>query len=481
MKFWKGEKIRICFFIVMICICLLVPVLVVWNTAKKQALIYGNTYYSVLPMMCRQLEECKGNKIVVIGNSAVAFGVDSLLLEELLKKEGYDYSVCNFGLYGAIGTRAMLDLSEEYIAEGDIVLFMPEAILQSQSLYFSANELWYALEGKEELVWNLESELTTEMLANYVLFTSKRQEQTEEVLVSGIYAKSSFDANLDLKNYERPFNEMEDGVDSNNLISLDKVCPTEEYFAYVNAYYRRICEKGAQMYFAYGPMNQEALTGDKNAYCSRLGEGYEFSIIGGFESGVMESCWFYDSNFHLNASGMTVYTVRLFDMLKTHWGDTTVTEYSLPAMPLKSEETEKQEILYGDNTDADCFAYEENGNGYRIIGVNEKGKQKSQLTIPAFYQEKKVNGIKAETFEETALLRRIIVQENLQTLPDYLFSKCTGLREIVLRHTSPQDISVGYHLLAGTTAYISVPKSAKSAFENNYFWGYYAEKMVGYE
>ena len=42
---------------------------------------YGKTYYAVLPKMFDKLKKTTGKKIVVVGNSAVAFGLDPKLAE----------------------------------------------------------------------------------------------------------------------------------------------------------------------------------------------------------------------------------------------------------------------------------------------------------------------------------------------------------------------------------------------------------------
>ena len=69
---------------------------------------FGDTYYGELAPMWKKLKTAEGPKIVIVGNSAVAFGVDSALLQEELEADGFDYTVCNFGLYGAIGTQPLL-------------------------------------------------------------------------------------------------------------------------------------------------------------------------------------------------------------------------------------------------------------------------------------------------------------------------------------------------------------------------------------
>lgn len=69
------------------------------------------------------------------------------------------------------------------------------------------------------------------------------------------------------------------------------------------------------MLYSFAPMNEAAFSGyyepEIEAYYEFVSENFDFNIISDPYDYVMEREWFYDSNFHLNASGMTVRTVRL--------------------------------------------------------------------------------------------------------------------------------------------------------------------------
>ena len=79
---------------------------------------YGETFLGELKHKVRLLEETPGPRIVLVGGSGVAFGADS----ELMERELPGYTVVNFGMYAALGTTVMLDLSQPLLREGDIVL-----------------------------------------------------------------------------------------------------------------------------------------------------------------------------------------------------------------------------------------------------------------------------------------------------------------------------------------------------------------------
>lgn len=90
---------------------------------------YGDTFMGELKYKVRYLDEAPGPRIVLVGGSGVAFGVDSALMERELP----GYTVVNFGMYAALGTTVMLDLSQELIRSGDIVILIPEQQAQTLS------------------------------------------------------------------------------------------------------------------------------------------------------------------------------------------------------------------------------------------------------------------------------------------------------------------------------------------------------------
>jgi hypothetical protein len=96
---------------------------------------YSPTFYGALDEKYLRLTSTQGEKIVVVGGSSVAFGLDSKLLESYT-----GMPVVNFGLYADLGTKMMLDLSLAGISEGDVVILSPEIDAQTLSLFFNAED-----------------------------------------------------------------------------------------------------------------------------------------------------------------------------------------------------------------------------------------------------------------------------------------------------------------------------------------------------
>ena len=109
----KKTWIRIIAFVLLIC---LLPALLL-TVGASLPILYGNSYYAELAPLTERLDQSEGKKLVLIGGSNIAFGVDVDLLEQLLAEKGYSYTVCPYGLYAAVGCSAMLSLSENALKD----------------------------------------------------------------------------------------------------------------------------------------------------------------------------------------------------------------------------------------------------------------------------------------------------------------------------------------------------------------------------
>ena len=105
---------------------------------------YTQTYVGALEGMFDRLNSIDEPKVIVVGGSNVAFGLRSDLMEQEL-----GMPCVNFGLYGTIGTKAMLDLSKSNINKGDIVILATETTRQAMSMYFNPDAMLRALISRE--------------------------------------------------------------------------------------------------------------------------------------------------------------------------------------------------------------------------------------------------------------------------------------------------------------------------------------------
>ena len=208
----------------------------------------------------------------------------------------------------------------------------------------------------------------------------------------------------------------------------------------------------------------------------------DMEIMGHPADYVMDYEWFYDSNLHMNSSGMLAYTRQLVEDLKAQLALDTPTGIEVPEKP----DIPAGEVEEGDNADAACFTYkvvqdEAQGAEVAIVtGLTEEGRARAQLTIPSTYEGKQVTMFEAEVFRGDTALSRVVIPGSIRIIYDGSFSGCTRLQEIRLLHTAP--CGVGTDLFAGTEGFrIAVPASALEVFATHYNWGAYKEYLTGYE
>ena len=131
---------------------------------------YDESFLGELSDKCALLEQSPAPRIVLVGGSSLAFGVDSALLEQ----EFPGYTVVNFGLYAALGTQLMLELSDGQFREGDIVILSPEQQAQTLSCYFNAEAAWQALDGDFALLARLDPSHFGALLGQYPYFAARK-------------------------------------------------------------------------------------------------------------------------------------------------------------------------------------------------------------------------------------------------------------------------------------------------------------------
>ena len=124
------KKIRITVKITAALLAIVIPFLSVLFIAFISEPEFENHYANALGEKMDRLMEIKEDKIVIVGGSSVAFGYDSEIIEEYT-----GMPVVNFGMYAALGTKLMLDLSRAGIKKGDIVIVAPELDPQTLSMF----------------------------------------------------------------------------------------------------------------------------------------------------------------------------------------------------------------------------------------------------------------------------------------------------------------------------------------------------------
>ena len=432
---------------ILILILLLPAILLGYGASLPE--YYGESYYAQLPELYHKLKDTEGKKIVIVGGSNVAFGVNSAKMEQYLRDCGYDYTVCNFGLYAAVGTSAMLELSRDFIGEGDVVILAIEPTSETFSTYFGATAMLKCAESDGELLLHLNEAQQSNLVGNYLSYLQERANIQRTGLLpqaDGVYAKSSFDENGDLI-YDRVGNAMTLGYDTANPIDFDKITFEPAFVEQVNDYIAEAEEKGATVLMSFSPMNRGAIVdADEDTvyrFFLRLQDSFHCRIISDPNNYIMESGWFYDNNFHMNNAGAEIRTYTLTCDLMNHLGYYKQIPFKTPEMPPSIAQIEEDSA-----TGADFLFIPFGTNGLLISGLSDQGKEKTSLILPSTHNGKAVVGITDTAFAGNTTITDLTFPASIESIPDGAFNGCVNLTKLTLLHTDATP-AVGEKLLEG--------------------------------
>lgn len=433
--------------------------------------VYSNSFVGVLDEKVERLASVEGEKVVVIGGSSVAFGLDSALMEEYL-----GMPVVNFGLYAAIGTKAMLDLSLPHIGEGDIVVLAPETDAQTLSLYFSGENMWKAIDDAPSLLLDLKGDGKKEMLGSmYAHAADKLSVLLSEPLdPEGIYNAKSFNSYGDVS-APRENNIMTLYYDPNTPINPDPSIVSEDFLDYVNEYIA-LCEaKGAAVYFSYAPMNALALDASVteeslNAFARYLKDNIRCEHISMIESYILDAAYFYDTNYHLNDVGVKLRTKTLIEDIRFAMGNYQGVNIDVPEKPALPDADVK---FFETDENAQYFVYEALQNGAKkgslaIVGLTELGKQQKELTIPLGADHLKVTYLGANAFAG-GIVEKVTVPEgaNLRDIATGAFDN-SAVRRLDIRYEFVHDADELSPPASFGSVAVYVPKN--SVYLTHYDW-----------
>ena len=393
---------------------------------------FGDTFMGELKSKYERLKETSGKRIVLVGGSGVAFDCDSALMDDFFPS----YEIVNFGMYAGLGTKAVMDLSENYIHEGDIVILSPEQSEQTFSDYFNGEYMWQAADGAFGMLRDLKSENFEAMLGNFPRFALEKLNYVmkgQKPQTDSIYQKKSFNTYGDIELDTCRENILPNGYDVNQKVRFTEDVVQPEFMDYMNDWAKRLEKKGAVVWYRYCPVNKLSVEDmdDLAAYDVFLRQKLDFPVIGNPKNSLMEAEWFFDTNFHLNQPGKEVNTVQLIRDMKAMLGDDRAVTVELPEKPHRTWGDVSAETRIWTAKDSETYQGEET----------------------------------------------IVIPENVTQIEDYAFSNCAGLKQIVLEQKDPSKCIVGQHLLDGTGAEILVPQMSVDSYKRNYFWSVYAGRI----
>ena len=257
------------------------------------------------------LENTPSPRIILIGGSNVAFGIDSELMESRL-----GLPVVNMGMHGGIGESSYREVFEQ-LRSGDIVILMPEYLIFAPGELFQGNDVvlaqWMEYD-LEKLRLVSPSRVPTILLGIAQIKTNRRLAALflNSDLERGVYVAHNFNAHGDFIGHVDASEPIKRLQDEPYIKSSNYNRKVYEYFERFNLdAYRR----GATVYFEF-PASRALnckQTGEERfrEFYDALLDWTTIPVLTALDEICYPDSYFYDTNYHLNGVGRQVMTERI--------------------------------------------------------------------------------------------------------------------------------------------------------------------------
>lgn len=293
------------------------------------ALMIGLVFISTTPdekhlyqaslLKSKLLRDTPSPRIIIVGGSNVAFGIDSELMEQEL-----GMPVINDGLHVALGIAPINEI-KHYLRANDIVIISLEYynFTDEQSFFGQPQYLADWVEFSPERIWYLHEPLK-QMPSIYTIMLERKVNRQLNYYLNGFsyeagrnfYSGNLFNEHGDFIGHlgegnKRQF-EIADSVYPINLI--------EEAYVYLEDFNQFALSKGAKVFHeaqAHRQTNCDR-TGKKelNKFFSRIRTKTTIYLLTDLDQLCLPDNYFYDTPYHLNEQGRRVRTERLIENLK---------------------------------------------------------------------------------------------------------------------------------------------------------------------
>ncbi|MCI0552861.1 MAG: hypothetical protein L0287_18070 [Anaerolineae bacterium] len=260
-------------------------------------------------------------RIIIVGGSNVAFGIDSKLVEQEL-----GMNVINDGLHVALGI-APLNEIKKFLRPGDIVIISLEYynFTDNQSFYGQPQYLADWVEFSPERIWFIH-ESYQQMPSIYTIMLQRKINRQLNYYLYGF----SYEAGRNFYSGDL-FNKYGDfighlGEHSNRQYEIaDSVYPVNQLdaaFVYLEDFNQFAQAKGALVLYeaqAHRQTNCER-TGERNLnrFFNLLKSRTTIPVLTNLDQLCLPDDYFYDTPYHLNEDGRRVRTERLIANLKNY-------------------------------------------------------------------------------------------------------------------------------------------------------------------
>lgn len=271
----------------------------------------------------RLLEEQPSPRIIFIGGSNVAFGVDSEAIGKQLGR-----NPVNMGLHGSLGLEFMLNEVVASLRAGDVVVVSPEyEIFRESYSSGSGSRLFLVLEARTENIKYIGLSNVRPLLDDGYFIMGGILDNVADYLKGAPGAGSVNDPTSIYK--RKGFNRYGDFVEHRGKPSkAENLCPrcseimtggTGRILLLLNRFNEECKRKGAKLFYSYPAVPDEFLESHEQRImeiADRVRGGLSFPVIDTPREMAYPLDNFYDTSYHLTFAGTERRAAHLVERLK---------------------------------------------------------------------------------------------------------------------------------------------------------------------
>lgn len=215
--------------------------------------VFDPTYQAVIQRKYEKLLQTDTQKIILVGGSNLAFGMDEEYLENAT-----GYQVVNLGLHAGFGHKFNAELAKGNINPGDVVVIAFEYGWIDAMDDMDIDLVMSGIDQNLSMYKHVPLDKYPDVLGNLFTYASKKRVQGE---CYGVYSASAFDAEGKMI-FDRPNAEgILDYANKKNLYGTVDVSAgiTEESAEFVREFKAYVEKQGASVYFAAAPVLKDAV------------------------------------------------------------------------------------------------------------------------------------------------------------------------------------------------------------------------------
>ena len=259
-----------------------------------------------------RLITAKKPKMVFVGGSNLTYGMISPEVAEAFP----DYEIINYGNRYETPAAFYLECISKWLGEGDILVYVPEAEGEYLYGFNEMNEIiWQMFEGAYDSFADVDLRHYPKLLESFAAFNKTRasrkasydyETHSETINEYGDYFTEKVG-----QEYTPLYNTKELSVDlvTKNIDELNRAL--------------RLCrDAGAKVYLSFGTINELSLTEEARSAAGR--EAFENAarenifcdaVISRLSDYIMDTKYFFNTDFHLNTEGAGIRTAKLISDL----------------------------------------------------------------------------------------------------------------------------------------------------------------------